>query len=225
MGKAVKILLNDFLKNKPVNCKTWRSLFSQDSALSFRLVEDRIQQSSAPQRGTAWSDGPDPGAEPKPWKLKAKAAPLFDFQPVKQQAGSNPQVWFMQPLSGGSTGKSWSSCSQHTQFCSSHRNHCRFQITPGYQLKDIFYCFVAKSRAGTAQQRPSGASGGKAAPCKGQQLLTHAVSSHPAQGWPCPCPPCLQPIPFGWHSLGCSLCTHTHSRDGQELTPPLNSQS
>lgn len=91
------------------------------------------------------------------------------------------------------------------QFCSSHINHSRFwqrarrktKITPSYQWKDFFNCFVANSRA---QQDPSGAAGGKAAPWKGQQLLTHPVSSHPAQEKSSKAllPLCLQQIPPGW---------------------------
>lgn len=155
--------------------------------------------------GSAWSGDPEPGPEPKPWKLKAKAVPLLDFHPIKQQTSPNHRVSFVQPHSDGSKGKFWINCSQHMQFCSSRINHSRFwqrarrktKITPSYQWKDFFNCFVANSRA---QQDPSGAAGGKAAPWKGQQLLTHPVSSHPAQEKSSKAllPLCLQQIPPGW---------------------------
>lgn len=52
VGKAAKILLNGFFKkNKPMNCMTWRRLFSQDTGLSFSLVEDIIQLSFVPSNG------------------------------------------------------------------------------------------------------------------------------------------------------------------------------
>lgn len=38
------------------------------------------------------------------------------------------------------------------------------KITPKYQVQGIFNCFVVKAELSTAQQKPSGASGGKAAP-------------------------------------------------------------